>query len=125
MGLEKDQRRLQGLRGATTSQDNSTESIEKAVSELVSELVTRNKLTPEQIVSITFSVTPDLDACFPAAIARRQPGWDHIALLDCQQMNVEGDLSYCIRILALAWLPPWQPPQHPYLGLARSLRPDR
>ena len=116
---------LQGLRGATTSQCNSAEAIEAAVSELVLELVERNKLHPEQIVSITFSVTSDLNACFPAAIARRQPGWENIALLDCQQMAVEGDLSHCIRILAHVWLPLGQKPQHPYLGQASLLRPDR
>ena len=85
----------------------------------------RNQLNPADIVSITFSVTADLNACFPAAIARRQAGWESIALLDCQQMYVEGDLKRCIRMLAHAWLPSDQPPQHPYLGETSLLRPDR
>ncbi len=116
---------LQGLRGATTSESNSTNAIETAVRELVAELVTRNELNPEQIVSITFSTTSDLNACFPAGIARKQAGWENIALLDCQQMFVEGDLKHCIRILAIAWLPHDQIPQHPYLREAKRLRPDR
>ena len=119
------ERQLIGLRGATTSKANSPKAIDEAVTELVQQLVKRNSLTPEQIISITFSVTTDLDACFPAAIARRQPGWDEVPLLDCQQMAVHGDLNHCIRILALAWLPQGQRPQHPYLGKARKLRPDR
>ena len=117
--------RLKGLRGATTCESNKTEAIEASVSELVKELVERNKLKPDQIVSITFSVTNDLNACFPAAIARRQPGWDNIALLDCQQMSVKGDLKRCIRILAHVLLPIHQKPLHTYLREASELRPDR
>ncbi len=116
---------LHGLRGATTSSSNSVESIEIAVSELITALISRNNLHPEHIVSITFSVTADLDACFPASIARKQSGWEEVALLDCQQMSVKGDLEKCIRILALAWLPNDQAAQHPYLGKAIILRPDR
>ena len=116
---------LRGLRGATTCTANSIESIETAVDELVSCLVERNGLEPDCIVSVTFSVTADLDACFPAAIARRQPGWDQVALLDCQQMAVQGDLTRCIRLLAHVWLPSEQTPCHAYLGDASRLRPDR
>ena len=116
---------LKGLRGATTSQSNEIDAIELSVTELVEELVQRNRLKPDQIVSITFSVTSDLNACFPASIARRQPGWENLALLDCQQMYVAGDLRYCIRIMAHVFLPINQKPQHTYLGEASMLRPDR
>ncbi len=117
--------RLRGLRGATTCGANSVEAIETAVDELVTTLVERNGLEAERIVSVTFSVTADLDACFPAAIARRHPGWDQVALLDCQQMAVRGDLTRCIRLLAHVWLPSEQTPCHAYLGEASRLRPDR
>ena len=113
------------LRGATTSDHNSVESISYAVEELLSELVSRNNLIPDQIISLTFSVTSDLDACFPASIARKKSGWENIALLDCQQMFVKGDLSKCIRLLAYVSLPNEQKPQNPYLGMAKNLRPDR
>tara|TARA_B100000700_G_C14933656_1_gene803160 strand:- start:973 stop:1374 length:402 start_codon:yes stop_codon:yes gene_type:complete len=116
--------KLVGLRGATTSIENSQIAIEKAVRELVNELVIRNRLRPENIVSVVFSVTSDLDACFPAAIARKQDAWENIALLDCQQMKVEGDLPFCIRILAHAWIPINQSPYHTYLRKATMLRPD-
>ena len=116
---------LCALRGATTSEQNSVKSITFAVEELLSELVTRNNLIPDQIISVTFSVTSDLDACFPASIARKKAGWEKIALLDCQQMAVKGDLSKCIRLLAYVSLPNEQKPQNPYLGRAKNLRPDR
>ena len=116
---------LIGLRGATTCPDNSSDAIQKAVAELIDALVDGNNLTAERIVSVTFSVTGDLNACFPAAVARSRRGWDRVALLDCQQMAVAGDLERCIRVLALVWMPGGQMPIHPYLEGARMLRPDR
>ena len=116
---------LCALRGATTCANNSVESITSAVEELLVELVSRNNLIPDQIISITFSVTSDLDACFPASIARKNTGWEKIALLDCQQMFVKDDLPKCIRLLAYVSLPNEQIPKNPYLGKAKNLRPDR
>jgi len=120
-----DSLRLVGIRGATTCTANTSEAIRASVRELMDAMVQRNELRPEQIVSVTFSVTADLDACFPAAEARQRSGWDGVALLDCQQMAVQGDLPRCIRVLAHAWLPAAATPQHPYLGEAGRLRPDR
>ena len=113
---------LRALRGATTATANSREAIQEAVEELLNALVERNNLSGEQILSLTFSVTTDLDACFPAAIARQRPGWDGVVLLDCQQMAVAGDLKRCIRLLAHVWLE--QPARHAYLRDAAKLRPD-
>ncbi len=113
---------LRALRGATTATANSREAIQEAVEELLNALVERNNLSGKQILSLTFSVTTDLDACFPAAIARQRPGWDGVALLDCQQMAVAGDLKRCIRLLAHVWLE--QPARHAYLRDAAKLRPD-
>jgi chorismate mutase len=115
---------LRALRGATTASANTVEAIAEAVAELLDALVQRNALAGEQVLSVTFSVTADLDACFPAAIARRRPGWDAVALLDCQQMAVAGDLPRCIRLLAHAWLSGEQPVRHAYLREAARLRPD-
>lgn len=116
---------LRALRGATTASANTTEAIHGAVVELVDALMARNDLAGEQLLSVTFSVTADLNACFPAAAARRRPGWEQVALLDCQQMAVEGDLPRCIRLLAHAWLEADREPNHPYLREAARLRPDR
>lgn len=115
---------LRALRGATTCTANSREAIAEAVAELLDALVERNSLEGHQLLSVTFSVTADLDACFPAAIARQRPGWDAVALLDCQQMAVAGDLPRCIRLLAHAHLGAEQQPRHAYLRDAARLRPD-
>jgi len=117
--------RLQALRGATTVEANTATAIAAAVDELMETLVQTNGLEAERVISAVFSVTADLDALFPASIARRRPGWDAVALLDCQQMAVAGDLPRCIRVLVQAWMNSEHPPHHPYLREALRLRPDR
>ncbi len=125
MSIKNEGMELKALRGAITCEENSIESIEIAVKELLIELLKRNELKPDQILSITFSTTKDIDACFPASTARRAMDLKNVALLDCQQMFVKGDLKHCIRLLAHVWLPSNKDPSHPYLGLAKKLRPDR
>ena len=66
---------LIGLRGATTCPDNSSGAIQQAVAELIDALVDGNDLIAERIVSVTFSVTRDLNACFPAAVVEAGTGW--------------------------------------------------
>jgi chorismate mutase len=115
---------MRAIRGATTVGDNTVSAITEAVTELIHELEQRNQLSPEQIISVTFSVTRDLDAIFPAAIARSRSGWDNVAMLDVQQMHVEGSLQRCIRFLIHAYLPAATPISHIYLRQAAKLRPD-
>ncbi|MFN9659959.1 MAG: chorismate mutase [Cyanobacteriota bacterium] len=116
---------LRALRGATTATANTCEAIDAAVSELIEALVAANHLEGSRLLSVTFSVTADLNACFPAAIARRRLGWDQVALLDCQQMAVPGDLPRCIRLLAHAWMEVDCALVHPSLRGASRRRPDR
>lgn len=117
--------RVQAIRGATTVSENSVEAIREAVTELLDELESLNQLHPNDIISATFSVTRDLDAIFPAAIARERLHWQHVALLDVQQMYVEGSLERCIRFLIhINTLDPLLKIHHPYLRQAKSLRPD-
>lgn len=116
---------LVGLRGATTVSSNNPEAMGEAISEMVEELVQRNGLKPEQVVSATFTATADLDAAYPASIARRRAGWDRVSLLDVQQMAVRGQLPRCIRVQLLVWLAQGREPRHAYLRGAAGLRPDR
>jgi len=66
---------LRALRGATTTTANTAAAIAEAVEELVAALMERTGLSADRLLSVTFSATADLDACFPAAIARRLQGW--------------------------------------------------
>ncbi|NEP04444.1 MULTISPECIES: chorismate mutase [Okeania] len=118
--------RVQAIRGATTVSENSKEAIQEAVTELLDELENHNQIEPGQIISTTFSVTRDLDAIFPAAIARQRPNWNNVPLLDVQQMHVEGSLERCIRFLIHVNMPETQAKKivHTYLRGAKNLRPD-
>ncbi len=122
----KDDYKITFIRGATTASGNSVEEIKEAVVELINELISRNNLIKTNLLSITFTATRDLDACFPASIARTCNGLDSVAFLDCQQMYVPNDVDFCIRIMAQVLLPPNNPPiKHPYLRGAAKLRIDR
>lgn len=118
--------RVRAIRGATTVSENSVTAIREAVNELLDELEARNYLDPNEIISATFTATPDLTVIFPAQIARERPHWKNVALLDVQQMHVEGSLERCIRFLIHFNTPnPDVEIYHPYLRQAQNLRPDR
>ena len=121
----KDNYKISFIRGATTASGNSVKEIENAVVELIDELISRNNLVKKNLLSITFTATKDLDACFPASIARKCNGLDSVAFLDCQQMYVSNDVDFCIRILAQVLLPSESTVKHPYLRGASKLRADR
>ena len=121
----KDGYKITFIRGATTATGNSVKEIESAVVELIDELISRNNLIKTNLLSITFTVTKDLDACFPASIARKCNGLDSVAFLDCQQMYVSSDVDFCIRIMAQVLLPENNAVNHPYLRGASKLRTDR
>jgi chorismate mutase len=120
-----DREHITAIRGATTSSGNTFKEIENSVVELIDELILRNSLDKKKILSITFTVTKDLNACFPASIARKCFGLNSVAFLDCQQMYVPNDVDFCIRILALVILPTNSLINHPYLRGASNLRSDR
>ena len=121
----KDDYKITFIRGATTASGNSSKEIEDAVVELIDELISRNDLNKNDILSITFTATKDLNACFPASIARKFNGLDSVAFIDCQQMHVSNDVDFCIRIMAQVLLPPNYEIKHPYLKGAAKLRTDR
>ncbi len=121
----KDDYKISFIRGATTASGNTIVEIEDAVIELINELISRNKLIKTNLLSITFTATKDLDACFPASIARKFNELHSVAFLDCQQMHVSNDVDFCIRIMAQVLLPPNSTIKHPYLRGASKLRPDR
>ena len=125
MGKTNPNLKLSALRGATTSKGDTDIFIKEAVIELIDQLIIRNNLKQENIISITFTVTRDLTSCFPASIARKHFNFNEVALLDCQQMFVPNDIKFCIRLLALVYLESTRQSIHPYLNESAKLRPDR
>lgn len=117
--------KVRAIRGATTVSENTVDAIRDAVLELLAAIDSHNSFEPEDVVSAIFTATPDLDAIFPAAIARERPHWEHVPLLDVQQMKVQGSLPRCIRVLIQVNTPqPQQALSHLYLRGAQHLRPD-
>ncbi|MBI5030630.1 MAG: chorismate mutase [Chloroflexi bacterium] len=116
---------VRGIRGATTAAANTRESILTATRELLTAIVEANDLNVADIASCYFTMTPDLDAAFPARAAREM-GWHDVALLDAQAAHVQGDLARCIRVL-IHWNTERAANEieHVYLHDARQLRPDR
>lgn len=100
--------------------ENSRQAIAEGTQSLLSELARRNDLRSEQVVSVFFTLTPDLNADFPAHAARSM-GWD-VPMLDMQELPVPGALPRCIRVLLHVNLD--HPVRHAYLRAARELRPD-
>src|SRR5207302_8421023 len=115
--------RLFALRGANSVESNQAEAIVGATDELMRELMTRNGLAPDAMVSCIFTVTDDLDAEFPAVAARRL-GLDGVPLLCAREVPVPGSLPRVIRVLMHYYAPEEHRPRHVYLREARVLRAD-
>ncbi|MFO8101280.1 MAG: chorismate mutase [Dehalococcoidia bacterium] len=92
--------RCRGIRGATTVNQNSRESILQGTSELLDKIIEANRIEVDEVACVFFTTTTDLDAEFPALAARRM-GWTKTALICGHEMDVPGSLARCIRILIL------------------------
>lgn len=113
-----------GIRGATSVDANDADAITTATRELLERIVALNDLLVDDVASVIFTVTPDLDAAYPARAAHEM-GWMNTPLVCMQEMAVSGSLPRCIRVLVL-WNTDLHPNQirHVYLGNACALRPD-
>lgn len=115
--------RLFALRGATTVAADEREAILGATTELMHELLQRNALGADDLVSCLFTLTPDLHAEFPA-VAAREMGLSSVPLMCAQELDVPGAMPRVIRVLVHCYLPDGRQPQHAYLGDAARLRLD-
>ena len=113
-----------GVRGATTADANTSDAILKATRELLALMIRRNGIEPEDVASVIFTTTPDLDAEFPA-LAARQLNWGNVALMCSHELGVPGSLQKCVRIL-IHWNTdkPADEIHHVYVKDAVQLRPD-
>ena len=118
-----DSDRLWAVRGAVQAERNDGNAILDATEELMRELIGRNGLEPERIVSCVFTCTADLDAEFPAVAARRL-GLDRVPLICAQEVDVPGAMERVIRVLVHYYAEPQHNPAHTYLGDAQRLRSD-
>ncbi len=115
--------RLFALRGANTVESNTSADILGATETLMKEILQRNELRTEDVVSCIFTVTDDLDADFPA-VAARQLGFDQVPLMCAREIPVPGALPMVVRVLMHYYAEPGHHAKHVYLGEAQRLRQD-
>ena len=115
--------RLFALRGATSVDRNEPDAILAATEALMREIMDRNDLGPDAVVSCIFTLTDDLDAEFPA-VAARKLGFDRVPLLCAREVPVPGSLPRVIRVLIHYYADPEHRARHVYLGEAKRLRSD-
>lgn len=115
--------RLFALRGATTVVADDAAQILAATDELMRELMSRNELRAEAMVSCLFTLTPDLNAEFPA-VAAREMGLSSVPLLCARELDVPGSMPRVIRTMIHYYAAEDHRPQHVYLGEAAKLRLD-
>ena len=117
--------RLRGIRGATTVANNERQAIRTATEELLAEIIARNEIDPQEVASVWFTTTQDLNAEFPAVVARERFNWTHAALMCAHEMEVPGALPSCLRILVHVNTNRRQDEvEHVYLNGATVLRKD-
>ena len=115
---------VRGIRGAITVDRNAKEEVIKRTKELLIALKKENDFKIENITSIFFSATSDLNAVFPAQAAR-ELGWKQVPLFDMKEIDVPGSLPRCIRILIqINCSKSQQRIKHCYLRGAKILRKD-
>lgn len=115
---------VRGIRGATTVDANDAAQIAAATKDLLETIVRLNGIDARDVASVWFTVTPDLDAEFPARAAR-EIGWSEVPLICGREIPVPGALGRCIRVL-VHWNTgrAQDEVRHAYMRGARSLRPE-
>lgn len=117
---------MRAIRGATTVKENTSDQIYNQTKALFQQILTTNHIKQaEELVSVIITVTPDIDAGFPARAVRETPGFELVPVMSTLEMSVPNALPLCIRVMAfinrdtdLAAI------HHVYLNEAKSLRPD-
>ena len=114
---------LRGVRGAITVTTDAPAAIDAAVRTLLDELMEANAIESSDIVSAIFSATPDLHSRNPATAARSL-GWTDVPLMCVAELETDGMLARCVRVLLHVSVADGRRLQPVYLGEAACLRPD-
>lgn len=118
------QLKMRGVRGAVTVDENLPEQITAATKRLLTEMIRRNAIETDDIASVLFSLTPDLQSSFPA-LAAREMGWVHVPMLHFTEIAVPGAMPRVVRVLMhVNTARGQQEIEHVYLDGAAALRPD-
>jgi len=116
---------VRAIRGATTLDTDSVEQMLARVPELIGLLYDQNRLTDDDVISMLFTATPDLRSMFPPTAARRVLGLEQVPMMGAVEMDVEGAVQLCVRVMVHVSVPVvGRRASHVYLHGARHLRPD-
>ncbi len=116
---------LRGVRGAITLENNSKEEVKNATIKLTKEVLEKNNINKDDIAFVIYTVTNDINADFPAKYARLELGFDLIPMMCYREMEVEGSIPLCLRMLLTFNTNKTQKEiKHCYLGNAQTLRKD-
>ncbi|MDX1510239.1 MAG: chorismate mutase [Nitriliruptorales bacterium] len=121
---DQPQPRVRALRGATTLDVDERDHLIERTQEMIHALFERNDLVEDDLVSLIFTATSDINSAFPAEAAR-EAGITHVPLLCARELEIDDAIERCIRVLAHVWTD--RPPatlRHVYLHDARQLRTD-
>jgi chorismate mutase len=115
---------VRAIRGATQVDADDRDAILEGPAELVTAVMTRNDLAPDDVISVLFTVTPDLTAEFPA-LAARKLGFHAVPLMCATEIPVKGAMPRVVRLMAHVETDrPREQIQHAYLRGAAALRVD-
>ena len=115
---------MRAIRGAIQISENSVDAIHEGVKELISTILRANSLTPQAVISVIFTSTPDLTAAFPAS-ACREIGFESVPLIGAVEVDVPGALERVVRVMVhFESGVSEEPVSHIYLHGAQSLRRD-
>jgi chorismate mutase len=116
--------RVRALRGATTLERDERGHLFARTQELVAAVLARNDLIEDDLISIVFTATDDVHSAYPAEAAR-EAGITHVPLLCTRELDIDGGIARCIRVLVHAYTTRTaQELRHVYLHDARQLRTD-
>lgn len=115
---------VRALRGASTCSANTADEITDVTQELLLAMLERNGIDHDDVISVLFTMTPDLDAAFPATAARGI-GFGDVPLLCASEIDVPGAMPRTVRVLLTAHTERGRDElRHVYLRNAQSLRDD-
>lgn len=116
--------RVRALRGATTLDVDERDHLIERTQEMMAAVFERNELTEDDLISIVFTATADIHSAFPAEAAR-EAGFTHVPLMCARELEIDGGVARCVRILIHAYTErEARELRHVYLHEARQLRTD-
>jgi len=116
---------VRGIRGATTVEANTAKQIEDATYEMLSKIIYLNSINEDNVISVTFSITSDLNQLYPSVVLREHFNWNDTPILNFEEKDIVNSLEKCIRVLIYIHSDKQKKDMvHVYLKDAKKLRPD-